>query len=119
MSRLENLGFTVLALCCDGLSANRKFFRLHDERSTTAVYKVVNPYSHNGEKRNIFFLSDPPHLMKMVKNAWANNKRKLWVCIMLASIVHKNLSILSSSVQWNGYLMGPSTGTVHKEQGTG
>ena len=76
------------ALCCDGLSANRKFFRLHDERSTKAVYKVVNPYAHNGEKRNIFFLSDPPHLMKTVRNAWANNKRKLWVCIMLASIVH-------------------------------
>ena len=37
VSRLENLGFTVLALCCDGLSANRKFFQLHDAGSKAPV----------------------------------------------------------------------------------
>ena len=80
VSRLENLGFLVLALCCDGLSANRKFFRLHDTCSSTAVYIVINPYAHDGDKRYIFFLSDSLHLVKTVRNCWANKKRKLWVC---------------------------------------
>ena len=79
VSRLENLGFTVLALCCDGLSAYRKFFRLHDAGSKAPVHGVVNPYAHDGEKHCIFFLSDPPHLMKTVRNCWSNPKRRLWV----------------------------------------
>ncbi|KAL5510548.1 hypothetical protein EMCRGX_G006110 [Ephydatia muelleri] len=78
VSRLENLGFIVLALCCDGLSSNRKFFRLHDADSKTPVNKVINPYAHDGDRRYIFFLSDPPHLMKTTRNCWANPKRKLW-----------------------------------------
>eukprot|EP00731_Ephydatia_muelleri_P026512 Em0018g612a len=47
VSHLENLGFTVLALCCDGLSANRKFFQLHDAGSKAPVHRVVNPYAHD------------------------------------------------------------------------
>ena len=60
VSRLENLGFLVLALYCDGLSANRKFIRLHDTCSSTAVYKVIDPYAHDGDKRYIFFLQNHP-----------------------------------------------------------
>ena len=69
VSRLENIGLKVLAFCCDGLSANRRFFRLHDagSKEQEQVYRVVNPYAHEGEKRFIFFLSDPPHLMKTVR----------------------------------------------------
>eukprot|EP00731_Ephydatia_muelleri_P000111 Em0001g111a len=78
VSCLENLGFTVVALCCDGLSANRKFFRLQDAGSEAPVHRVVNPYAHDSEKCCIFFLSDPPHLMKTVRNCWSNPKRRLW-----------------------------------------
>lgn len=29
--------------------------------------------------RYVYFIVDPPHLLKTVRNAWANNKRRLWV----------------------------------------
>ena len=57
VSHLENLGFIVLALCCDGLSSNRKFFRLHDAGSKTPVNKVINPYAHDGDRRYIWVQS--------------------------------------------------------------
>lgn len=79
VGRLERCGFYVMALICDGLAANRRLFRLHDRSSRPEeVYKVVNPYS---EGRHIYFLSDPPHLMKTVRNAWSSKKRKLWVSL--------------------------------------
>ena len=77
--RLENLGFRVLAVCCDGLAANRRLFSLHQPGSATPVYKVLNPHAHDGERRSLYFLSDPPHLIKTVRNCWASYKRRLWV----------------------------------------
>ena len=64
---LENMGFKVLAVCCDGLAANRRLFSLHQPGSTP-VYKVINPHAHDGEKHYLFFLSDPHHLIKTVRN---------------------------------------------------
>ena len=96
-SWLENLGFLVLAQCYDGLPANRKFFRLHDTCSSTAVYKVINPYPHDEDKR---YMSDPPHLVKTVRNCWANKKRKLWVrntCIMCMKLKYEHVHLTSYS----------------------
>ena len=80
MFRLENMGFTVLGVCCDGLAANRQLFSLHCPGSGRPVHKVVNPHAHDGEKIYFFFLSDPPHLIKRVRNCWANYKQNIWVC---------------------------------------
>ena len=74
--RLERCGFRVLACTCDGLSANHRFFNLHYGKNTP-LHKVVNPYS--ADKRHIFFLSDPPHLIKTIRNCWSNPKRCMWV----------------------------------------
>ncbi len=74
VERLERCGFNVLACTCDGLSVNRRFFKLHGSGD---VHKVVNPYSP--EKRPLFFISDPPHLIKTVRNSWSSNKRLMWV----------------------------------------
>ena len=74
VSRLERLGFKVMGLSCDGLAANCRLFSLHSDAS----YKVVNPFTD--EDRFLYFFSDPPHLLKTVRNAWANPKRTLWVC---------------------------------------
>lgn len=75
--RLERMGFKVLGVSCDGLAANRRLFQLHRNRSKDVVYKVLNP--HTEEKRHLFFLCDPPHLIKTVRNSWENKKRMLWV----------------------------------------
>lgn len=78
VARLERLGFKVMGLCCDGLAANRRFFSLHSNEPN--CYKVDNPYA--AENRYLYFFIDPPHLMKTVRNAWANPKRQLWVGYM-------------------------------------
>ena len=70
-------------------------FHLHNPsaRSRTTVHKVKNPYdqerymswlsmflSNNyNYGRYIYFFVDPPHLLKTVRNCWANGKRRLWV----------------------------------------
>ncbi len=74
---LERCGFRVMALICDGLAANG---RLYDPSARPGeVYCVPNPYS--GDDRQVYFISDPPHLIKTVRNAWCNSKRKLWVSL--------------------------------------
>ena len=70
IKRLETCGFKVLACTADGASCNRKFFKMHDQ-AASLVYKTVNIYSD--DKRPLFFFSDVPHLMKTVRNCWANS----------------------------------------------
>ena len=80
VGRLELCGFNVMGLTCDGLAANRRFFRLHDPaaKASSMIYKVDNPYTD--DKRPFYFFSDPPHLIKTVRNCWASKCRHLWVC---------------------------------------
>ena len=80
VGHLERCGFRVMGLVCDGLAANRRLFKLHNPESPASEsHKVFNPYSSDG--RFLYFLSDPPHLIKTVRNAWASNKRSLWVSV--------------------------------------
>lgn len=80
VARLERYDVKVLGLTCDGLAANRRFFKFHnDSQGTEPTYKVPNPYTD--EPRPIYFMSDPPHLLKTVRNCWANKHRQLWVSI--------------------------------------
>ena len=75
--RLERCGFMVLVATADGASPNRTFMRIHCE-GDTFPYKVLNPFAST--KRYIHFISDPPHLLKTVRNCWSSTKRHLWVC---------------------------------------
>ena len=64
---------------------DRCLIKLH-ESSSDVVYKVRNPFAQ--EKRHFFFFSDPPHLVKTVRNCWQSRKRSLWermciICIRL------------------------------------
>ncbi len=74
VERLERCGFNMLACTCNELSVNRRFFKLHGSGN---IHKVVNPYSP--DKRRLFLISDPPHLIKTVRNSWSSNKRLMWV----------------------------------------
>lgn len=65
IERLERLGFKVLVITADGASANRKFFRMHHDGGKDSIcYKTKNPYAK--EERNVYFVSDVPHLKKTV-----------------------------------------------------
>jgi len=83
IERLEYMGFKVIALTGDGASCNRKFFKLHtSDDSDEICYKTPNPYTD--EKRDIYFISDVPHLLKTIRNCWSHSFahgcfRKLWV----------------------------------------
>ena len=49
------------------------------EASSTLVYKIENPFTE--EKRFLYFFSDPPHLIKTVRNCWLSKHCNLWVCL--------------------------------------
>ena len=58
-------GLKVLFICCDGAAQNRKFISLHADGSEF-VYKTKNFYA--ADNRDIYFVSDPPHLLKTARN---------------------------------------------------
>ena len=73
---LEKARFKVRAFCSDGASPNRKFYRLHQEHrlqqySKEPCYYTTNLYARS---RKIFFICDPPHLMKTFRNNWENSR---------------------------------------------
>lgn len=68
----------VLGVTCDGYSVNRRFLKIHAKDKEAGInHKMSNPFAQ--EERDIFFFSDPPHLVKTVRNSWASKKRNLWV----------------------------------------
>lgn len=71
----------VLCVTCDGYSVNRRFLKLHNCEGvgTSISHKLLNPYSPEPGRKYIYFVSDPPHLIKTVRNSWASKKRDLWV----------------------------------------
>ena len=81
---LEESGLRVMVITCDGASPNRKFFKMHttSKQTGTVTYKTKNPYSPDG--REVYFMSDVPHLIKTTRNCWSNSfghshTRALWV----------------------------------------
>ncbi len=61
---LECCGLNVIAFCSDGASPNRKFYKMHD-RGNGVVNKTTNPFQ---PEREIYFISDVPHLIKTTRN---------------------------------------------------
>ena len=68
---------------CDGAKPNRKFLKglgCKSEMKEGVVYKTVNRYC---QERNIYFISDVPHLIKTTRNFWyaskASGTRYMWV----------------------------------------
>ncbi|XP_065894386.1 uncharacterized protein [Dysidea avara] len=73
--RVENCGLKVLAATLDGNTANRRLIKLHDP-TEEVLYKVISPYADDG--RHLYFISDPPHLLKTIRNCWQSKNRSLW-----------------------------------------
>jgi len=74
IKHLTRLGLCVVSVTCDGASDNRKMFSMHDP-SSTLCYKTTNVY--RSSLKEIFFISDPPHLIKTIRNCFSRGK--LWV----------------------------------------
>ena len=79
-SYIAKIILQVLAVTCDDASVNHRFMRLHDPvKLSDMTYKVLNIYATD-KKRYIYFISNPPHLIKTVRNCWASKHRNLLVC---------------------------------------
>ena len=63
VSMLHGFEFEVLLVCCDGASENQKFILINSGYEGS-LCKAYNYYS----KLPMFFLSDPPHLVKKFRN---------------------------------------------------
>ena len=75
-----SVGLKVIYLCCDGAVQNRSVFQLHSPDGEF-VHKTLNKYAL--EERYLYFVSDPPHLLKTARNCFANSgshlkSRNLW-----------------------------------------
>ena len=82
IARLERQGLKVLCLTCDGASTNRRLWSIHgkdrDLGDKGVLYKVPNVYAPEAS-RYLYFISDPPHLIKTTRNCWVSISRKLEV----------------------------------------
>ncbi|KAL5489473.1 hypothetical protein EMCRGX_G018567 [Ephydatia muelleri] len=75
--------FMVHGVTMDGGAPNRSLIKLHQPCSAgSLVYKVPNPYS--SDSPSLYSISDPPHLVKTMRNCsmsrrlWCNEKDILW-----------------------------------------
>ena len=79
---IESTGLKVIAITADGASPNRKFFRIHGSSKSNTIYKTKNVYA--SDDRDVFFFSDPPHLIKTTRNclshsSMTSSSRSMWV----------------------------------------
>ncbi|KAK3910020.1 Transposable element P transposase [Frankliniella fusca] len=79
---MEETGAKVIAVIFDGASVNRKFLTMNSNFGNTKfVHVTMNVAS--GDSRPLYFMVDPPHLMKTFRNCLANSyshrrSRTLW-----------------------------------------
>ena len=85
IGRLSRLGCCVLGVTCDAGSPNRRLFQMHqtpDTPKNKIIHKAKNMFkSDPNEPTDILFFTDPPHLLKTIRNCFENPNRKLWVSI--------------------------------------
>ena len=100
----------MLAITADGASTNRLLFTLLSSSNDIDVpesemYKIPNPYTD--EDRSIYFLSDPPHLLKTIRNCVASKKRNLKVYFIarnknvLSIMLHDHLQNKGKKISWS------------------
>ena len=70
VSVLESIGFKVRCMVSDGASPNRKFYKLHKISSSSLPFFAINMCC---TERRIYFICDPPHLVKTIRNNWENS----------------------------------------------
>lgn len=73
------VGLKTLFICCDGAVQNRKLFSLMSDGDDCS-YMTRNPYVSD---RDIYFICDPPHLLKTARNCFSNSfahtqSRAMW-----------------------------------------
>eukprot|EP00111_Clytia_hemisphaerica_P019846 TCONS_00058509-protein len=71
ISLLESIDLKVLAIVADGASTNRKFFKLHNwetKENFSPENVIYWTWNECCPTRKLYFICDPPHLMKTTRN---------------------------------------------------
>ncbi len=76
---LERCGFKVVVATADGASPNRAFLRIHFPKKAEGKYLYRNSNPFTTDNRLVYLFSDPPHLLKTIRNCMASSRRQLWV----------------------------------------
>lgn len=78
---LEISGLKIRASVCDGAPTNRAFFQMNPPYTKTksgVVFDTINMYGDDEPSpRILYFVSDPPHLLKTIRNCLQSSYRKL------------------------------------------
>lgn len=84
VSLLHCYNFEIILTCCDGASENRTFMTINGCSETNS--QTTNPFS----KLPLFFISDPPHLIKKLRNnlyssGYKEHSSRYTRCLLLGS----------------------------------
>ncbi|KAK3916519.1 Transposable element P transposase [Frankliniella fusca] len=121
----ERRGIKILARISDGCSVNRAFISMHppanpSELHPGLVFDTVNPCVPD---RTLFFIADPPHLLKTIRNNFAKSGQRkkctrlltkngqfiVWKTVEKLYLEDKNLTLRrcpklnSQNIYLNGY----------------
>ena len=92
--QLEMLGFKVICMTCNDALLNCKLCKISSSNLTSndsgVPYKMLNSYTD--ENRDLYLISDVPHLLKTTRNCWANSyahscSRHVWVSVCVCVCV--------------------------------
>ena len=99
---MEMSGLKVLCVVCDGARSNRNFFNLccrtESDQAEEVTWKTTNIYSEEDEdgQRDLFFISDVPHLLKCLRNnfsqdkLWRNGQQISWTAVKRLYYQHRD-----------------------------
>jgi hypothetical protein len=73
--RLEARELKVICVTADGASPNRLLFRMHHDKKdpSSFFYKTQTHNVFSSDRSWLYFISDPPHLIKTVRNCWSHS----------------------------------------------
>jgi len=69
----EGVGIKILAVVCDRSAINRGFIGLHTPATEAAYGVVFDTVNLCALDRRFFFISDPPHLLKTIRNCFSKS----------------------------------------------
>ncbi|XP_034236665.1 uncharacterized protein LOC117642519 isoform X2 [Thrips palmi] len=75
ISACETRNVKILAVVADGNAVNRSFFQMHTPATVSKLHPdlVFDTINMCAPDRKLYFISDPPHLIKTIRNCFAKS----------------------------------------------
>ena len=69
----EDVGVKILTLVSNGSSVNLSFIKMHVPATSSASSVVFDTLNFCALDRKLYFIADPPHLIKTIRNCFAKS----------------------------------------------